>query len=125
MRLRLNTIGLGSLICGRDIVPELKGSLDAVSVSLNTADPEQWTALHAPLPGYRQKGYAGAVDFIKGCAAAGIETTLTAVAQPQVNIPAVRSLARRLGVRFRSRPLLNAPRPPAARGDSKASGSAR
>ena len=41
-------LGLGSLVNGRNIVPELRGAVDAVSVSLNTADPMQWEALHRP-----------------------------------------------------------------------------
>jgi TatD DNase family protein len=126
LKLRLNTIGLGSLICGRDIVPELKSCLDAVSVSLNTADPAQWITLHAPQPGFRQRGFAGAVDFIKGCAVSGLDTTMTAVVQPGVNLAALRSLARRLGVRFRSRPLLNTRKPISGKASpKKLSGSAR
>lgn len=37
--IRLNTNGHGSLINHRDITPELKGRLDAVSVSLNGLEP--------------------------------------------------------------------------------------
>lgn len=126
LKLRLNTIGLGSLICGRDIVPQLSGWLDAVSISLNTADPEQWKTLHSPLAGFRQKGFSAVVDFIKACAASQMDTTVTAVIQPGVDLPALRRLARRLGVRFRSRPSLNAPRRPAeSAASTTASGSAR
>jgi TatD DNase family protein len=42
---RLNTDGHGSLINKRNIVPELAGLLDAVSISLNSPDPEQYGAL--------------------------------------------------------------------------------
>ena len=35
---RVNTNGQGSLICGRDIAPELEGVVDALSISLNTPD---------------------------------------------------------------------------------------
>lgn len=106
LRLRLNTIGLGSLIWGRDIIPELRRCLDAVSVSLNTADPEQWLRLHAPLKPYRERGFSSVIEFIRGCARAGLETTVTAIDQPGVDLEAVRKLARELGAGFRPRPLL-------------------
>jgi TatD DNase family protein len=44
-RTRLNTDGHGSLINHRNIVPELVGLIDAVSVSLNSPDPAQYGAL--------------------------------------------------------------------------------
>jgi len=44
-RTRLNTDGHGSLIHKRDIIPELVGLLDAVSISLNSADPVQYGEL--------------------------------------------------------------------------------
>ncbi|MFI5345588.1 MAG: TatD family nuclease-associated radical SAM protein [Elusimicrobiota bacterium] len=106
VRRRLNTVGLGNLIWGRDIVPELKRCVDAVSVSLNTADPEQWRRLHVPRPAFADKGYDAVLKFVVDCARAGIDTTVTAVRLPGVEIGAVRDLARNLGVKFRLRPLL-------------------
>ncbi len=44
-RTRLNTDGHGSVINKRNIVPELVGLVDAVSISLNSTDPEQYGAL--------------------------------------------------------------------------------
>lgn len=40
--IRLNTNGLGNLINGRNIAPELKGLVDTVSISLNTPDAERY-----------------------------------------------------------------------------------
>lgn len=42
---RLNTDGHGNIINGRNIVPELVGLIDAVSISLNATDPIQYGAL--------------------------------------------------------------------------------
>jgi TatD DNase family protein len=42
---RLNTDGHGSVINKRNIVPELAGLIDAVSISLNSTDPAQYGAL--------------------------------------------------------------------------------
>jgi TatD DNase family protein len=44
-RTRLNTDGHGSVINKRNIVPELVGLIDAVSISLNSTDPAQYGAL--------------------------------------------------------------------------------
>jgi TatD DNase family protein len=104
--LRLNTVGLGSLIWGRDITPELPGLIDAVCVSLNTADPEQWKSLLAPLKPFREKGFAAAQDFVRCCVAKGLKTTVTAVRLPGVDLAAVRRLAAALGASFRARAAL-------------------
>ncbi len=44
-RTRLNTDGHGSIIQKRNIVPELVGLIDAVSISLNSTDPELYGRL--------------------------------------------------------------------------------
>ena len=105
-RLRLNTVGLGSLIWGRDITPELARLLDMVCVSLNTADPDQWKNLLAPLKPFREEGFAAAQDFVRGCVAGGLKTTVTAVQLPGVDLAAVRRLAAALGASFRARAAL-------------------
>ena len=51
--IRLNTNGHGSLINHRDITPELAGRLDAVSVSLNGSDKEEYLRLTRPGAGER------------------------------------------------------------------------
>ena len=107
VRRRLNTIGLGSLIRGRDITPKLKLCVDAVSVSLNTADPVQWRRLHRPKPEFAEKGFEAAMRFVSDCLEAGLQTTVTAVRLPGVDIGAVNALARLLGARFRLRPPLD------------------
>lgn len=106
---RLNTVGLGSLIWNRDIVPELASSLTAVSVSLNTADPVQWKKLHRPAPRLTEHGYEAVLDFIRACVLADLGVTVTAVELPGVDLPAVRRLAESLGAGFRARPALAVP----------------
>ncbi len=48
--IRLNTNGHGSLIHGRDILPELGEVLDAISVSLNAPSAERYDAVCRPDP---------------------------------------------------------------------------
>lgn len=105
---RLNTIGLGSLIWRRDIVPELALSLTSVSVSLNTADPVQWGKLHRPAPRLRDRGYEAVLEFVRACVLADLAVTITAVELPGVDLQAVGRLAQSLGAGFRARPALTA-----------------
>jgi len=106
-RLRLNTIGLGSLIHGRDIAPDLGRFLDTVSISLNTADPAQYVEIHRPLPEFRERAFRAVQEFIRQCARHVPETVVTAVETPGIDIGAVRRLAESLGASFRSRPYLD------------------
>lgn len=106
LAVRLNTNGLGSLVAGRDIVPELKGLVDAVNVSLNTADPAQWLELMNPAPEYRAGGFEAAVDFARKAAASLPRVTVTAVEDPRVDMGRREKLAGGLGAAFRVRPRL-------------------
>ena len=106
VRLRLNTVGLGSLIWGRDIAPELSAYLDEASVSLNTADPAQWAELHRPQRRWRRQGFEAARGFARRCAEEGIRTRVTAVDLPGVDLGEVAELARELGASFLLRPRL-------------------
>lgn len=105
--LRLNTVGLGDLIHARDIVPELALAVDAVSVSLNTADPAQWLAMHRPAPAYRAEGFAAAREFARKCVKAGLRTRVTAVDQPGVDLEPLRAFAAEIGAEFLARPALD------------------
>lgn len=106
-RIRLNTIGLGNLIHGRDIVPELARFLDAVSISLNTMDPKKYVEIHRPLPEYRDRALASACQFARSCAKRIPDTTVTAVSLPGIDVGPVREFAASIGVPFRLRPHLD------------------
>ncbi|MBI4057492.1 MAG: radical SAM protein [Elusimicrobia bacterium] len=106
IKVRLNTIGLGNLIWGRNIAPDLQGGLDAVSISLNTADPSQWVEIHQPAKPYREKGFESVLEFIRCCVPLLPETTVTAIEQPGVDVSRCRDIALKVGAHFRSRPWL-------------------
>jgi TatD DNase family protein len=99
---RLNTDGHGNVINHRNIVPEMAGIIDVVSVSLNSADPDQYGSLMR-LDG---KSYFQAmVDFTRECKKYVREVQMTAVDLPGVDIERARRFAEEeLGVSFRSRP---------------------
>lgn len=106
VRRRLNTVGLGDMICGRPIAAELAGSLEGIRISLNTADERQWAEIMRPLPEFRERGFQSVTGFIRACASRIPDTAATAVELPGVDISACRSLARSLGVRLITRPYL-------------------
>lgn len=100
-RVRLDTNGQGSLHHGRSIVPDLTEALDAVWVSLNTADPDQYVELCRPERG--REAYDAVVQFIREAREYIPEVVATAVEVPGVDMKAVKRLCRELKVRFHAR----------------------
>ncbi len=100
-RIRLDTNGHGSLINGRDITGEVVQLFDAVSVSINTADPEKYRKINRP--DFGAEAYPAMLDFIRGCREKGLEVTATIVGFPGAETEAAEDLAKSLGVKFRVR----------------------
>jgi TatD DNase family protein len=99
-RVRLNTNGHGSALARRDIVPELVGLIDAVSVSLDAPDTETYERLCRPtIP----NAFAAVCDFLRACKGRIPEVRATAVAVPGLDLEAIRRLAESLGVAFEVR----------------------
>lgn len=63
--IRINTNGLGNLIHGRDIAPELEGLIDTVSISLNTPNAEEYHRLVRSKFG--SKSFDAMLAFAKEC----------------------------------------------------------
>lgn len=63
-RVRLNTNGHGNVINKRNILPELKGLIDEMSVSLNTDSSEAYDEICRPLPAFRNGIYDKIKEFI-------------------------------------------------------------
>ena len=63
-RVRLNTNGHGNVINKRNILPELVGLIDEVSVSLNTDNSEAYDQICQPLPMFRNGIYDQIKSFI-------------------------------------------------------------
>lgn len=100
-RIRINTDGQANLVHGRNILPELAGIIDTVSVSLNTADPAQYLSLcRTP---FGEDGFMGVCAFLREAHSYIPNVVATAVTVPGVDIAAVRSLAESIGVTFRER----------------------
>ena len=102
--IRLNTNGHGSLINHRDIAPEMKGRLDAVSVSLNASNAEEYVRLTRP--GMGEKGWTAMLDFVKEAKryVPRVMVTVVDYDQTRAEIAAAGKLAEELGADFRVRP---------------------
>lgn len=100
-RIRINTDGQANLVHGRNILPELAGMVDTVSVSLNAPDADTYAVLcNTP---YGADGFAGVCEFIRAAQEYIPQVVATAVTVPGVDIEACRLLAESLGVEFRVR----------------------
>lgn len=74
---RLNTNGQGNLINKRDIVPELKGKIDFVNVSLNASCVEKYQPICRSQFG--EAGFTGLIEFAKLCKREGINCRFSIV----------------------------------------------
>jgi len=63
-KVRLNTNGHGNVINKRNILPELKGLVDSISISLNADTAEAYDRIVRPLPGLRDEIYDRVKEFI-------------------------------------------------------------
>lgn len=70
LKTRLNTNGQGNLINKRDIVPELKGKIDFVNISLNASCVEKYQPICRSQFG--EAGFAGLIEFAKLCRKNGV-----------------------------------------------------
>ncbi|MBQ8885979.1 MAG: radical SAM protein [Clostridia bacterium] len=77
LKTRLNTNGQGNLINKRDIVPELKGKIDLVNVSLNAPDAESYRKICRSMFG--EEGYSALVEFAKNCKRNGVNCRFSVV----------------------------------------------
>jgi TatD DNase family protein len=99
-KIRIDTNGHGNLIHKRNILPELKGLVDALSVSLNAQDAELYDKISQPT---FAGAYEAVKDFIREATKYIPEVTATVVTVPGVDVEACRRIAGDLGARYRVR----------------------
>jgi len=98
---RINTDGQANLVHGRNILPELSGLVDAISVSLNA--PDAATFQEICRSGFGERGYQAIKDFLLEAKGLIPFVTATVVALPGLDVDACRKVAEELGVEFRVR----------------------
>lgn len=77
IKIRVNTNGLGSLVNGRDISEELCSNVDAVSISLNCSNKEDY--LKTVRPKFGIESFDEMLDFAKKCRALTENVALSVV----------------------------------------------
>ena len=101
-RVRLNTDGHGNVINHRNIVPELVGIVDSVSISLNSIDPAQYGELMR-LDGV--KYHSAMVEFARECVKQLPEVVMTVVGMQEIDIASAWEFVQKnIGAEFRVRP---------------------
>ena len=99
---RVNTNGHGNLIHERNILPELKGVVDSISVSLDAHDEETYNRVCKPT---FKNAYREILSFIKEAKQFIPHVQLTVVELEGVDVEKCRKVAEDLGVGFRIRKL--------------------
>ncbi|MBI4496178.1 MAG: YchF/TatD family DNA exonuclease [Deltaproteobacteria bacterium] len=101
-RIRIDTDGQANLVHGRNILPELGGLVDALSVSLNAENAEKYHRLcRSP---FGPEGFRGVLEFLAEAKKVIPRIVATVVDMPGVDVEACRRLAGELGVEFKVRP---------------------
>jgi len=104
-KVQINTDGLANLVNKRNVLPELKGLVDALSVSMNAQEESVYNKHCQPaLPG----SFQAMLDFLQQAPGWIPNVTATAIdGLADVDIDACKKLARERGVEFQSRRTLD------------------
>lgn len=103
IRIRINTNGLSDLINKRDTSEDLRGIIDAVSISLNAKGPEEYLALCHPRFGIGS--FDAIIDYTRRVKEVVPDVTMSIVGGtiPRQDERPCREIAESLGVKFRIR----------------------
>jgi TatD DNase family protein len=99
---RVNTNGHANLMHKRDIIPELHGIIDRISISLDAHNEATYNEICRPL---YKNAFTGVIDFIQRAKQVIPEVQITVVDLEGVNIEECRRIAEQLGVTIRIRSL--------------------
>lgn len=104
MPIRLNTNGLGNLVNGRDITPEMEDLIDTVSISLNTPNADRYHELVRSKFG--DKSFDAMLDFarsstkyVTNVVMTTVDTTITKEEEEEC-----RRICDSIGAKYRIRP---------------------
>lgn len=102
VKIRLDSNGEANLFYGRNVLPELKGLIDEILVSLNAESAEVYNSMCHSL--YGEKAYDAVIEFIKEVKKYIPKVVATVVDLPNVDKEKCERIAKGLGVGFRVRP---------------------
>jgi TatD family-associated radical SAM protein len=98
---RVDTNGQANLIHGRNILPELEGLIDIISISLNAKNANKYQQLCESEFG--EEAFSAVLNFAEESKKCIPEVILTVVNYPTTSIYECRKIAENLGVEFRVR----------------------
>ncbi|GHT59745.1 hypothetical protein AGMMS49531_04340 [Endomicrobiia bacterium] len=102
---RINTSGLANRYHGKNILPELKGLVDVISISLNGSNPKEHNKLNRPM--FKEESFDEVLKFAKEAKNYIPKVVITVVELPGFDVSKVEKLAKEIGVWFRTRPYLD------------------
>lgn len=102
INIRLDTNGQANLFWGRNVLPELKGLIDKISISLDAENADKYQEICHP--NYGPLAYPAVLEFIKQSKDYIPEVEASVVDLPGIDKPACEKLAAGLGAAFRVRP---------------------
>ena len=99
-RVRINTNGHANMIYKRDVLPELEGVVDSVSISLDAQDESTYNRICRPL---YPNAYQEVIRFIERAKEVVPDVQVTVVELEGVDVGRCREIAQKMGVKFRLR----------------------
>jgi TatD DNase family protein len=100
-KIRVDTDGLANLVHKRNILPELQGLVDTISISLNAQDAETYARICPS--NYGERAYFAVLDFIKESNNYIPDVIASVVTIPGVDVEKCREVVENIGVKFRPR----------------------
>ena len=102
---RINTAGLANRYYNKNILPQLKGLIDVISISLNGSNPQEHNKLNNPM--FKEESFNEILNFAKLAKNDIPSVVITAVELPELDVAKVKEIAKTIGVHFRARPYLS------------------
>jgi TatD DNase family protein len=104
-KVRINSAGLANRYHGKNILPQLKGIVDVISISLNGANPAEHNEINRPM--FKEGSFNEIIEFAKLAKEYIPVVVITAVELPGLDVAKVEKIAKDAGVSFRVRPYLD------------------
>jgi TatD DNase family protein len=105
VKVRINTAGLANCYHGKNILKDLEGLVDIISISLNGSNSYEHNDMNKPM--FKEKSFDEILNFVLEAKKYMSEVVITAVRFPDFDVSKVEEISKKLGVRFRARPYLN------------------
>lgn len=103
--IRINTNGQANLYHGKNVVPMLRGLVDAVSISLNAATAEKYQEICRSR--YGKEAFEGILDFARECVKVIPQVVFSVVdVLPSEDMEKCRAIAKDIGASFRVRHMI-------------------